>query len=238
MRFYRSFIRPAAISFDLDDTLYDNRQVIHTTVEKTHQALQSWHPALQFITIEQYQAVRCQVGLQQPELVDDATALRQATTQQVMRQAGLNPHQVEQGTEQVMTVFRQWRSAIAIPATTHRTLALLAAQMPLVGITNGNADPRLLGIEAYFQFILRAGPDGKAKPAVDLYTLAAEQLALPPQRILHVGDDLETDIRGALAAGYQSCWINDRQQNLMSARSARLVPHVEISQLDSLASLL
>jgi putative hydrolase of the HAD superfamily len=36
----------------------------------------------------------------------------------------------------------------------------------------------------------------------------------------------------------QACWINLREGNLMQVKDARLLPHIEISQLASLTALL
>lgn len=238
MRFYRPLNRPQAMTFDLDDTLYDNRQVILTTVEKTHQALQAWHPSLANITPQDYDCERLWIEQQQPEIVHDVTAWRQATLVSLIQKAGMSLAQAHTGAEEVMTVFHQWRSAAHIPELTHRVLAELATKIPLVAITNGNADAEQLGIAQYFSLVLRAGPDGKAKPSGDLYQIAAQHLRLAPNTILHVGDDLITDVQGAVVAGFQACWINDRQQNLLTASSARVIPHLEISRLDSLTSLL
>jgi HAD superfamily hydrolase (TIGR01549 family) len=57
--------------------------------------------------------------------------------------------------------------------------------------------PELFGLSDYFRFVLRAGPDGRSKPFADMYHLAAERLNLPLGQILHVGDDLTTDVAGA-----------------------------------------
>ncbi len=48
-----------------------------------------------------------------------------------------------------------------MPEETHQTLKALGEKVPLVAITNGNARPEQLGIADYFQFALRAGPDGR-----------------------------------------------------------------------------
>lgn len=238
MRFYRPISRPKAFTFDLDDTLYDNRQVILTTVEKTHQALQNWHPSLSGVTAADYDQARAHIERHYPSIVDDVTAWRHATLKWIIQQAGFSHTESNDGADDIMKVFHRWRSAADISSTTHQVLTRLAQHVPLVAITNGNADAKTLGIEHHFQLILRAGPDGKAKPACDLYQLAAEKLGLPPQDILHVGDNLITDVQGALVAGYQACWINDRDYNLATHPEARLVPHLEISRLDSLTSLL
>lgn len=237
MHFYRPSGKIRAMTFDLDDTLYDNGDVILTTVRKTHQALQQWHPALEKITLSDYEAARDQVKSEAPQAVHDVTLWREKAVFLVMQAAGLPEEACRQGVAHVMSVFARWRSDVNMPDSTHRTLRYLADRLPLVAITNGNAEPEKMGIAGYFRFILRAGPDGRAKPAQDMYRLAAERLQLPAAEILHIGDDLTTDVAGAIANGFQSCWINPGDRDLMTARDARLLPHLEISRLDSLMTL-
>lgn len=86
--------------------------------------------------------------------------------------------------------------------------------------------------------MLRAGPDGRSKPFADMYHLAAERLALPLGQILHVGDDLTTDVAGSIRCGMQACWIKPKGADLMRTADSRLLPHIEISRLASLTSLI
>jgi putative hydrolase of the HAD superfamily len=71
-----------------------------------------------------------------------------------------------------------------------------------------------------------------------MYHLAAERLALPLGQILHVGDDLTTDVAGAIRCGMQACWIKPQGADLMHTTDSRLLPHIEISRLASLTSLI
>ncbi|NEK83647.1 MAG: 5-amino-6-(5-phospho-D-ribitylamino)uracil phosphatase YigB [Pantoea ananatis] len=238
MKFYRPLRDIKAITFDLDDTLYDNYPVIRKTTEASHAALQAFHPALRAITQEDVAASRSQLRASEPEIYHDVSEWRRRSVEHVMCQAGLTPSEAAAGATQVMDVFHQWRSQVDMPAETHDTLNALAKKVPLVAITNGNAQPEKLGLAHYFQFSLRAGPDGRAKPWLDMYQLAAQRLNIAPEHILHVGDDLTTDVAGAIRFGMQACWINLREGNLMQIEDARLLPHVEISQLASLTSLL
>ena len=238
MHFYRPLRPIAAMTFDLDDTLYDNAPVIKRTAIESHAALQAWHPSLQDVSPAQYQQVRNRLLAEDPDIYHDVSEWRRRAVEQVMLDAGIAGPQAEQGSREVMAIFAQWRSKIAIDDETHRTLAALAARLPLVAITNGNAEPHLFGLDKYFQFILRAGPDGRAKPYQDMYQLAAERLNLAPQQILHVGDDLTTDVAGAVRCGLQACWINLHKGNLMHIDDARLLPTLEISRLASLTALI
>lgn len=238
MHFYRRLQPIKAITFDLDDTLYDNYPVIRKTTEESHRFLQAWHPDLHDFSVEAYQQLRDRLLAQEPDIYHDVTEWRRRTVEQAMLDIGLSPTEAREGADKVMAVFAHWRSQVDVPPETHVALAALAEKVPLVAITNGNAEPRLFGLDGYFQFVLRAGPDGRAKPYQDMYHLAAQRLNLAPENILHVGDDLTTDVAGALRCGMQACWINLREGNLMQIADARLLPHVEITQLASLTALI
>ncbi|MBV4369074.1 5-amino-6-(5-phospho-D-ribitylamino)uracil phosphatase YigB [Erwinia phyllosphaerae] len=238
MHFYRSLRPIAAMTFDLDDTLYDNRPVISRTAKESHAFLQAYHPALNDFSPQQYQQLRESLREQEPEIYHDVSEWRRRAVELAMLNAGLPAAEAEKGSRAVMANFAHWRSQITVSEETHSTLAALAARMPLVAVTNGNAEPHLFGLDKYFKFILRAGPHGRAKPYHDMYHLAAEKLNLPLENILHVGDDLTTDVAGAVRCGMQACWINPHNDNLMRASDSRLLPTLEISQLASLTALL
>lgn len=238
MKFYRPLRTIKAITFDLDDTLYDNHPVIRKTTAESHAALQAYHPALCDFTPAEYQALRDELLAREPEIYHDVSEWRRRSVELALINIGLSAAEATAGASEVMSVFHRWRSEVDMPEETHATLTALGNNVPLVAITNGNADPQKLGISHYFEFALRAGPHGRAKPWQDMYQLASERLGIAPEHILHVGDDLTTDVAGSLRAGMQACWINLRAGNLMHINDARLLPHVEISQLASLTSLL
>ena len=238
MRFYRPLGQISALTFDLDDTLYDNRPVILRTEQESLAFVQNYHPALKTMQNKDFQKLRQSLRETEPEIYHDVTEWRRRAVEQAMLNAGLSAQDAATGAEAAMENFAKRRSRIDVPQETHDTLAKLAEKWPLVAITNGNAQPELFGLGNYFQFVLRAGPHGRSKPFNDMYHLAAEKLDLPLGEILHVGDDLTTDVAGAPRAGLQACWINDRQRSLMQAADSRLLPHIEISQLASLTALL
>lgn len=238
MKFYRSLQTIKAITFDLDDTLYDNRPVIRKTTEEAHAALQAYHPQLRHFTPQQYQALRDRLLAQEPDICHDVTEWRRRSVELALSSVGLASGEATAGASEIMAVFHYWRSRVDMPEETHQTLRTLKARVPLVAITNGNACPVRLGIADYFQFSLRAGPDGRSKPDREMFQLAAQRLGIAPQHILHVGDDLTTDVLGAVRSGMQACWINPHGDNLLTHPQARLLPHIEISRLASLIALL
>lgn len=238
MRFYRPLGPISAITFDLDDTLYDNRPVILRTEQESLAFMRSYHPDLSQFEAAEYHRLRQALREAEPEIYHDVTEWRRRAIERAMLNVGLSPEAAAAGAQAAMEHFAKWRSMIDVPQETHDTLAALAEKWPLVAITNGNADPHLFGLGDYFTFVLRAGPHGRAKPFGDMYDLAAQKLGVAPGEILHVGDDLTTDVAGAVRHGLQACWINLRDDDLMHVRDSRLLPHLEITRLASLTTLI
>ncbi|BAP58382.1 5-amino-6-(5-phospho-D-ribitylamino)uracil phosphatase YigB [Candidatus Tachikawaea gelatinosa] len=238
MKFYRS-IRPIyAITFDLDDTLYDNHSVICKTINESHIALQKYHPLLKNFTKKEYQKLRKNILKKEPEIYHNVTEWRLRSLELAMLNVGFLPHLAKNGAKKIMSVFSYWRNKIKISENVHITLSKLMNNFPLVAITNGNVQLKKIGIENYFKFILYAGLNGRSKPYEDMYKLASYRLKINIKNILHVGDDLIADIFGSIKSGMQSCWINNKKENLIKINSVRLLPHMEISKLDSLISLI
>jgi putative hydrolase of the HAD superfamily len=82
-----------------------------------------------------------------------------------------------------------------------------------------------IGLAPYFDTIVVSVEIGHHKPELEIFRRAAELLQVPAERILHVGDSMEEDMRGAAEAGFQTVLL-DRNGNEQSAiRSlAALIP--------------
>ncbi|AYA41384.1 5-amino-6-(5-phospho-D-ribitylamino)uracil phosphatase YigB [Xenorhabdus nematophila] len=238
MRFYRPLAPFAAMTFDLDDTLYDNHPVIDKTEKEVLCFIRQYDTKFRHFEREDLHLYRQAVLEQAPDIYHDITLWRQQSVELMFRHHGFNHEETICGTDEIMACFMYWRNQIIVPESTHDTLSTLAKKIPLVAITNGNAEPAACGLSPYFTFVLKAGVNGRSKPCPDMYYLAAERLNLPINQILHVGDSLKTDVEGALCSGMQACWINLENKNLMQESEGRLVPHVEISDLASLIALI
>lgn len=100
--------------------------------------------------------------------------------------------------------------------------ALHAAGVPLALVSNSGEDAlrqtlAAVGILDRFQVVVSAERAGAYKPAPEPFRLAARELGLPPGAILHVGDSLGDDVRGAGAAGYRTAFVNRRGAALPEA---------------------
>ena len=73
---------------------------------------------------------------------------------------------------------------------------------------------RLPELAALSQSLVISSEVGYRKPHAHFYRAACERLALPADRVLSVGDDLENDVQGAKRAGLRSVHIDRRGSGL------------------------
>lgn len=79
------------------------------------------------------------------------------------------------------------------------------------GFASSAAQDKLLdqnGLRALFASCIYSMDVGHAKPRPEPFQATIAALALPPEQILHVGDNERTDIRGALNAGMRAVRID------------------------------
>ena len=137
-----------------------------------------------------------------------ATALREGGFVPVLpaqrREADLAVAAVLQGYGPAVTAADLGESAYAVQGGALWVATNMDATLPTErGIAPGNGS--LVGA---VQNAVGRAPDLVAgKPAPPLYLLCADRLALDPRRVLAVGDRLDTDIEGAVAAGMDSLLV-------------------------------
>ncbi len=100
-------------------------------------------------------------------------------------------------------------------------------------ITNGTAATQrgrleISGLGAYFAQVFLSEELGAAKPARAFFDQVYASLGRPdPRGLLVVGDSLTSDIQGANAAGWDSCWLNPGGwENLSPARPTYEIPSI------------
>jgi putative hydrolase of the HAD superfamily len=77
-----------------------------------------------------------------------------------------------------------------------------------------NWDSRLLklcaglGIDRYFDFKVISAVFGTAKPDPKIFREALKKANVPAGEVVHVGDSLEDDVRGAHLAGIKAIWLD------------------------------
>jgi putative hydrolase of the HAD superfamily len=79
------------------------------------------------------------------------------------------------------------------------------------GMTPGTELRRLLsvmGVAEYFRAMIFSNEVGFRKPGRRIFTLAAQALSAEPKGIVHVGDNLKSDVWGAKNAGFRAIYLS------------------------------
>ena len=194
-----------AITLDLDDTLWPFAPI----GERIEGALHAWFVAHSPRTAERFpitemRALRERVFAEFPQHAHDLSLLRRLTIERALRESGGDPAM----TSAAYAIFFNERNRVDFFPDALDALRRIAARMPVVALTNGNADLAEVGIADLFRDHLSAREYGAAKPDRGLFLEACRRLGLPPHDVLHVGDDPRTDVAGAADAGMRTCWID------------------------------
>lgn len=225
--------RIRAITLDLDDTLWP----MWPTMLRAEETLQAWLDENAPATGELYslpgipREIRRAVNAARPDLAHDLTALRRESIRQALLQAGDNPALAEPAFE----AFYEARHQVELYADALPALEFLSRRYPVVALSNGNADVQRVGIGQYFCAAFSARTLGVAKPDVRIFQVAARAAGVPPEQVLHVGDDAQLD-GGALQAGMQLAWVNRLGHPWPADLPGE--PHAAVPDLRSLCELL
>jgi FMN phosphatase YigB (HAD superfamily) len=99
------------------------------------------------------------------------------------------------------------RTALAALAGTGARVVLTSNTLS----TPGEVHRQLLtdmDLTGYFDDLLFSGDLGIAKPRPEVFAAVAARAGTTPDHIIHTGDDWDTDIRGALAAGCRAVYYH------------------------------
>lgn len=232
-QFYQRLRPFTAISFDLDDTLYDNKPVMIAAEQHVADFVAKQCPETAELDVYGWRALRDQIAAENSELASNMTSLRLATLEYgLTRYEVKNPKDIA---EAAMAEFLIARNKVGIAPEVHELLAALAERYPLVAVSNGNADIQKIGLGEYFQAAYQPGNGLRGKPYSDLFGAASTALKLNnPQQLLHIGDHPVSDVQGALRFGAQALWYVPNKP----LAEATWLPHARIGKLAALYDLL
>jgi 2-haloalkanoic acid dehalogenase type II len=194
-----------ALTFDLDDTLWDVWPAVERAEELLHDWLAARYPRIpeRFTPLE-LRELSSEVIAARPDMAYDRTWLRKEALHLAARRVGYREFDVQGA----FGVFFIARNAVEPFEEVRPTLERLARRYTLASLSNGNADLRLIGLDDLFAFSLNAIEVGAAKPEPPMFEEARRRLEARPDQIVHVGDDPEHDVRGAADAGFRTVWVN------------------------------
>jgi len=220
-----------AVTFDLDDTLWEIAPVIARAERKVYEEIRNRFPRVsQSYELEDIQIVRQEILEMNPSVAHNLTEVRRLTFRRMFSECGYEPDE----SSVLLQQYLDLRHDVEFFLDVMPALEFLSERYKLMTITNGNADIERLGISRFFQGHISAGSFGVLKPDARIFQHACYVLQEDPKFVLHVGDHPIDDVLGALGAGLQSIWVN-RHENTWNQSQ---LPDAEIKNLTELVNML
>ncbi len=194
-----------AITLDLDDTLWPFAPIGARIEQGLHAFFLEHSPATAArFPIAAMRELRTAVHAEHPQLHHDLSALRRLTIERALRESGADPALAERAHAQ----FHRHRNTVDFYPDALDGLRRIAARVPVVAVSNGNADLAAIGIADLFAAQLSAMRHGVPKPSACIFHAACALVDARPHETLHVGDDAMLDALGAARAGLRTCWLH------------------------------
>ena len=221
-----------ALTFDLDDTLWDNGPVLVAAEQILYDWLVRHYPRIKaHHSPESMLDLRQQFLQRDPELIHDITRLRKTVLRAAAESAGYDHSLVEPA----FAVFLEARHRVTPYSDVVPALRKLRnAGYRLGSLTNGNADVQRIGLGHLFDFSLSAASTGRAKPHPRMFKEACRCAQVAAAQLAHIGDEPGTDLAGAQAAGVTVIWMNRRGR----PAEPGVAHHAEVRDMTELLSLL
>src|SRR5690606_24738554 len=155
-----------AITLDLDDTLWPFAP-IGVRIERVLEAWMREHSPVtaQKFPLLEMRALREKVWREHPHLWHNIGAVRRLTFEIALRESGGDVALADAAYE----AFYAERNRVEFYPDALDALARIAARVPVVALSNGNADLARIGIDGHFAFQLHPRDHGASKPAASLF---------------------------------------------------------------------
>jgi len=226
-----------ALSFDLDDTLWPFGACVERAegvlLQWLHQHVPGTRPLLTSTAVLKHYRARAE--LEHPGLHGDLSGLRLASIRSIIAHGGGDIALAESA----YAVFFDERLRVDLYADVVPALEQLSQRFPLVALSNGNGCVHRAGIGRFFKGTLNPANTGLAKPDARAFHAAARAAGVQPDQLLHIGDDWELDVQGALHAGLQAVWVvRDSSAPVLAHGDAHALACCVVRSLHEVALLL
>ena len=197
------------ITFDLDDTLWDNKPIITNAEIKTRKWIEDRVGTINWGDLNDFLQLRETLIRKDKSIAWDISKLRIEIFKEKIK--GLvSTDDISKLAEDAFAYFLKKRHEIELFPGVEDALKVLSENYMLGVLTNGNADIYKLSIGKYFEFSISSLEAQDSKPSKSHFELAKSRLPnLKYSEMLHIGDHQINDIFGAHALGIKVLWFNN-----------------------------
>mgnify|MGYP001178677921 FL=1 len=197
------------ITFDLDDTLWNNKPTITNAEIQTRKWIEDRVGTIDWGDLNDFLQLRETLIKKDKSIAWDISKLRIEIFKEKIK--GLvSADDTTKLAEDAFSYFLKKRHEIELFPGVEGALKALSENYMLGVLTNGNADIYKLSIGKYFEFSISSLEAKDSKPNKTHFELAKSHLPnLKYSEMLHIGDHQINDIFGAYALGVEVLWFNN-----------------------------
>ena len=197
------------ITFDLDDTLWDNKPTITNAEIKTRKWIEDRVGTIDWGDLNDFLQLRETLIKNDRSIAWDISKLRVEIFKEKINGLASADDKTKIA-EDAFAYFLKKRHEIELFPGVEGALKALSENYMLGVLTNGNADIYKLSIGKYFKFSISSLEAQDSKPNKSHFELAKSHIPnLQYSEMLHIGDHQINDIFGAYALGIEVLWFNN-----------------------------
>ena len=221
------------ISFDADGTLWDFLKVMTHSLNHVLLELEKLDPiAKSKLSVEKMISIRNNVVEDLTGKVTNLEKIRYEAFRETLKIVGRPSYKLAKHLNEVYLKHRF--EDIELFDDVLPTLNALKGKYSLIILSNGNSYPKKCGLDNIFTQVIFSQDYGISKPDPRIFEIAMEKAGCYNEQIIHIGDNLVTDVMGAQRVGITSVWLN--RENYPN--QTPIVPDYEVDNLTQLLEIL
>ena len=197
------------ITFDLDDTLWDNVPTITRAEIDTRKWIEERVGKVSWGDFNDFLNLRENLIKEDPSIAWDISKLRKEIFRKKLKH--INPSALRNEiVNEAFKIFMEKRHEIILFDGVADALKALSKKYILGVLTNGNADVYKFEIGKYFRFAISSFEAKDSKPNRSHFDVAVKKVNdVSFDEILHIGDHQVNDILFAHKLGIDTLWFNN-----------------------------
>tara|TARA_B100001109_G_scaffold52116_2_gene41892 strand:- start:56 stop:757 length:702 start_codon:yes stop_codon:yes gene_type:complete len=221
------------ITFDLDDTLWDNMPTITRAEIDTRKWIEDRVGKIEWGSFEDFLHLREELILEDESIKWDISKLRKEIFRRKINH--VEPEKFKNDlVNNAFNIFIKKRHEVILFDGVETAIKELSKKYQLGILTNGNADIFKFDIGKYFNFSISCLEAKDSKPNRSHFDKAKEITKINFNEMLHIGDHQINDIFGAFNLGIETLWFNNNNEKW----NQNFAKPLEFSDWNNLVSIL
>ncbi len=197
------------ITFDLDDTFWDNGPTIAKAEIETRKWVEERVGEVEWGSFEDFINLRSALIEKDPSIAWDISKLRKEIFKLKIKHL-VSPSEAIRLADDAFDFFINQRHEIKLFDGVTNALRILSKKYTLAVLTNGNADIFKFEIGKYIKFSISSFEAKNNKPHRAHFDMAVQQADIVNfSEMLHIGDHQINDILAGYQLGIETLWFND-----------------------------